>query len=273
VIKPDDLFVSNGFSDDLAKATRGDTVARLRVGYAYCTGRAGAINFVRARHHFRVAATQSTEASALLGFLDLKLHRNAPLNTAALKRLQQAANANDPVGRTLLGRAYEQGLRPCKQNLQTAQALYEAAAPHFALAKTYLGAMLLKTGKAKQGIRLLKQAATAGEGSSMLHLADLYVRQRKTTHIEKAKSLLRAGAELGHCAPLYRLGVLYRDGTGVPASAIPTLGFALMHRAAKAGHRPAQAAVGVAYKNGTGVKQNLKLAGFWTQKAAQVLPH
>jgi S1-C subfamily serine protease len=80
-------------------------------------------------------------------------------------------------------------------------------------------------------------------------------------------SLERAMAELGHADAQYILGVMYRDGLGVPRdykAAVEWYG-----KAAEQGHADAQFYLGVMYNFGTGTPQDYKAAVKWWRKAAE----
>ena len=66
---------------------------------------------------------------------------------------------------------------------------------------------------------------------------------------------------------LYNLGVLYRDGLGVPQDYIEAV--AWFRRAANQGHAGAQNNLGIAYERGEGVAQDYAEAVGWYQRAAE----
>jgi serine/threonine protein kinase/TPR repeat protein len=74
------------------------------------------------------------------------------------------------------------------------------------------------------------------------------------------------GAEAGDVTAQRVLGILYRDGRGVPQSDQKSLEW--LRRAAEAGDTGAQVGVGTAYARGRGVEKSDKLALEWFRKAA-----
>ena len=119
----------------------------------------------------------------------------------------------DPVGRTLLGKGLERGIIGDSPDSRAASVLYASAAPQFALAKTYLGEVLLKAGQHERAFALFKAASDAGEASAMTRLAALTKRRRRNVahNSTAARRLLRAAAERGNNVATWRLGLQYRD--------------------------------------------------------------
>lgn len=270
--RPDDLFAAKSLIGDLQRARHGDLAATLRAGFAYYTGMGGRLDIARARSYFLVASQGSVAGSAWLGYVDAATDGKpgrAARRSASFQGLVKAAEAGDPVGQTLLGRVYERGLAGYRRKPDKAQALYEAAAPNFALAKTYLGRLLLKGGASKQAIALFKDAAKAGETTAMISLADLYSRmKRPAAKIPEMKRRLRAAAKKGDSEALYLLGMQYLQGaTGFRAN--PQRALKLLHKSATRGHKRAQNALATAYANGAGGAASApQLAQFWARKAS-----
>jgi hypothetical protein len=268
-MKPDDLFVPLVLEQDVAGANRGDVASALRLGYGYLTGSAGVIDLARARLNFGLAAPRSSAASAWLGYLDATLGSDPETNQRGIGRLQQAVDLGDPVGQTLMGRIYEKGRGGCRKDRQAAAALYTAASAEFALAKTFLGQMLLGRGNFRDAIRLFKDASAAGEVGSMVSLASLYLRERlKKPNIIGAKRLLRAAVARNDRVALFRLGVIYRDGIGGSAPGADHRAFNLFHRSARLGYRPACTATARCYALGSGAPRSEKAARFWWGRSA-----
>jgi TPR repeat protein len=267
--QPDQLFAPISLSQESALARQGDLAATIRVGFAYFTGTAGRVDVERARSYFLVASRKSSAASALLGYLDAAARRipGAKLrNSSSFRGLLNASTARDPVAMTLLGQVYEQGLAGYRPKPDKAKDLYTAAAPDFALAKTYLGMMLLKERAYKDAIALFEAAAAAGETTAIIALADLYSRGGQMD-LPKAKRMLRTAAERRDRRALYLLGLQYQNGTrGFPRD-LPR-GLRFLHQSASLGYQRAQAALADAYANGAGGAASAELARFWARKAS-----
>jgi len=75
-----------------------------------------------------------------------------------------------------------------------------------------------------------------------------------------------AAAAGGDVNAAYRLGLAYRDGTGVPAD--PVMAAQWLLTAAQGSHAQAQIAVAEMYANGTGVSRDLAAAYMWFDRAA-----
>ena len=269
--RPDDLFAAKSLIGDLQRARHGDLASALRVGFAYYTGMGGKLDILRARSYFLVASQSSLAGSAWLGYLDAAAHLKsaaAARRSRSFQGLVSAAEAGDPLGQTLLGRVYERGLAGYRRRPDRAQRLYEAAAPNFALAKTYLGRSLLKAGKSKWAIALFEDAAKAGETTAMISLADLYSRlKRPAPKIPEIKRRLRAASKKGDPVALYLLGMQYLQGThGFEAN--PQRALKLLHKSATRGNKRAQDALTIAYENGAGGAASAQLARFWARKAS-----
>lgn len=270
--KPNDLFAAKSINGDWQRAQHGDLAATIRMGFAYYTGMAGMVDIPRARSYFLVASHAAPAAAAWLGYLDAAAHVKpgaAVRNWKSFQGLVSASAAGDPVAMTLLGRVYERGLAGYKPRPDKALPLYISAAPDFALAKTYWGRLLLKSGGNQQAISLFQDAAKAGETTAMISLADLYSRMkspaaRKTGQL---KQWLRKASKQGDPVALYLLGVQYQRGT-LGFTANPQRGLSLLHQSASLGNNQAQNALATAYANGAGGASSAQLARFWARKAS-----
>lgn len=269
--RPNDLFAGKSVKGDLQRARRGDLAATLRVGFAYYTGMAGFVDIERARAYFLIASHTSLAGAAWLGYLDAAVRikpRAAARNSSTFKALVSAAEASDPVAQTLLGRVYERGLAGYRRRPDKARPLFAAAAPNFALAKTYLGRLLLKSGSTDDAISLFQDAAKAGETTAMISLADLYSRRKQpTTKTAEVKRLLRVAGKKGDRVALYLLAMQYQEGTP-GATPNPQRALTLLRQAAVRGNRPAQNALAAAYAAGAGGTTSEQLARFWARKAS-----
>jgi TPR repeat protein len=268
---PNDLFAVTSLAQDSEQARRGDIAATVRVGFRYYTGMAGRVDIGRARSYFMVVSRKSLAASAWLGYLEVATRKTPGLvarRSTTFQGLVSAAIAGDPVGQTLLGRVYERGLAGYRPRPKNAKVLYAAAAPNFALAKTYLGRLLVKDGAYQEAIALFEDAVAAGETTAMIALADLYSRRKRSPmKVAEVKRLLRMAGERRDRVALYLLGVQYQQGTrGFKAD--PQRALKLLHQSATKGYKPAQTALASAYANGAGGAAAAGLARFWARKAS-----
>lgn len=82
----------------------------------------------------------------------------------------------------------------------------------------------------------------------------------------RAASLIRPLAEQSHALAQNNLGLLYRDGMGVPKDEKEAV--AWFRKAADQGFAPAQNNLGLMYANGRGMPQDYKQAALWFRRAA-----
>jgi hypothetical protein len=78
---------------------------------------------------------------------------------------------------------------------------------------------------------------------------------------------VREAARQGNANAQYRLGVLYRNGNGVPQNDPQAASW--WRKAAEQGYAPAQRDLGASYHDGRGVPQDYSQAVYWLRKAAQ----
>ncbi len=102
--------------------------------------------------------------------------------------------------------------------------------------------------------------------------ADSRPRSSEVEDIQAFLAPLQDKAESGDADAQYRIGVMYRDGKGVPRYISEALIW--FRRAAEQNEARAQAALGDIYRDGQGVEQDDKEAADWYAKAAaQGEPH
>ena len=186
---PDDLFATSSVAGDLERARKGDLASTMRLGFAYYTGLGGVVDIPRARSYFLVASHASPAGAAWLGYVDATIHNQGGASVrkrASFKGLMSAVQAGDPVAQTLLGRIYERGLAGYKARPDKAKPLYVSASSQFALAKTYWGRLLVKSGQCTQALGLFQQAAQAGETTAMIAIADLFSRLKHPAKMSAA---------------------------------------------------------------------------------------
>ncbi len=93
-----------------------------------------------------------------------------------------------------------------------------------------------------------------------------YQRGDYATAIRKFRPL----AEQGELGAQYNLGLMYRNGQGVPQHDAEAVGW--YRKAAEQGHAEAQFNLGVMYDNGLGVPQDYAQAHMWYNLAASRFP-
>jgi TPR repeat protein len=267
---PNTIFLPSSVAADTVKANQMNASAHFRLGYKYLSGLAGAMDTKQAAQHFAAAAAQNVPAgSAWLGYSYVVAPELGHSAAEGLALIQQAANAGDSVGMTLLGRLYQTGTG-LAEDLNSAKALYLAAGQKFALAWSYLGEMYLASGNpsdATQALLLFQRAAALGETRSMVHLADMLV---LGTGVEKDPShsvewLNRAAAQNDPVA-VYQQGKMYYYGWDRHKSS--RMAAYLFMKSANAGYPPAEAALGMCYALGVGITKDLHQAIQWLKLAA-----
>jgi TPR repeat protein len=82
-----------------------------------------------------------------------------------------------------------------------------------------------------------------------------------------ALQLFRPLAEQGHAAAQFSLGLMYRNGQGVPQDYAEAVTW--YRKAAEQGVATAQSNLGLMYRNGQGVPQDYAAAMTWYRKAAE----
>ncbi len=174
----------------------------------------------------------------------------------ALKRIE--ADSTDAAAMTLLGEIYRQGLG-VPEDPVAATEWYARAAERgdinavYALAIALLGnagSDKVKADPARAG-RLLEQAAAAGHPAANYNLALTLLATGEPQNEARAVACLEiaAGSDIGEA--LHALGILAKQGRGMPQSDAVAAGW--MARAAAAGHLPGEVEYAIMLFNGTGV--------------------
>jgi TPR repeat protein len=177
----------------------------------------------------------------------------------ALKRIE--ADSTDAAAMTLLGEIYRQGLG-VPEDPVAATEWYARAAERgdinavYALAIALLGnagSDKVATDPARAG-RLLEQAAAAGHPAANYNLALTLLATGEPQDEARAIACLEiaAGSDIGEA--LHALGILAKQGRGMPQSDATAAGW--MARAAAAGHLPGEVEYAIMLFNGTGVAKD-----------------
>lgn len=176
--------------------------------------------------------------------------------TEALKRVE--ADHNDAAAMTLLGEIYRQGLGVAPDQ-KAATEWYEQADARgdinatFALATELLDQNSGKRDPVRAG-QLLEKAAAAGHPLANYNLALALLATGKDADDKRAVACLEiaAKAEIGDA--MQALGVLAKQGRGLPQSDEVAAGW--MKKAAAAGNVPAEVEYAIMLFNGTGVAKD-----------------
>ena len=270
---PNSIFFHPSAQRDASAAALGDVAAHVRLGYQHLTGSARTVDPAQAAQHFAAAGQSgSLAASAWLGYTYVLAPRLGHQAAEGVSLIQAAANRGDPVAQTLLGRIQDRGLAPgvLRQDHGAAQKLLEAAAPHFALASTYLGESYLRLKNADgyaKAQRLFLSAADADEPNAMTALAKMYsMGLGVPKNAVQSFQWLQRAVQWGDPAAIFQLGYFYRHAPGRLND--PQKATAQYLQAALAGYVPAQTALGLCYAEGVGVSRDINQAVIWLSKAA-----
>lgn len=163
--------------------------------------------------------------------------------TASLTALRQRAEAGQPEARYRLAALYENGFAPggIERDSLRAMELYAAAA-HDGLpaAQNYYGFVLIRSGRAAEGLELIERAARAGDPKACNNLGYLLT---DGTLVErdfaKAAYWYERAAGAGLPVAMVGLAEMARQGQGAPADTVKAV--ALYDAALGAGLAEAQA--------------------------------
>lgn len=174
----------------------------------------------------------------------------------ALKRVE--ANSQDAAAMTLIGEIYRQGLGvPANQAIATDW--YERAAARGDVNADYALAMALldernpkrDTGR---GGELLRKAAAAGHGAANYNLALALLATGRDEDLKAAVACLEIAARANIGDALHALGILAKQGRGLPQSDATAAQW--MAKAAAAGHAAGEVEYAIMLFNGTGVARD-----------------
>jgi TPR repeat protein len=232
-----------------ADAGDGDAMYRLGVLNAAPGGIYGdGANRAEAVRWYREAAAVGVPAGQYA--LGLEYFRGQALpkdDVAAFGLLKQAADKGYVPALAPLGLMYETGAGGAPRDAALALSLYRSAAEK----NDPIGMVQLArrdwtgVGVARspgETVRLLRQAATLGNPSAMVFLAQLELQGGVAKNDADALALFRKAAKQGDPVAMYDLGVMYRDGLGVGRDRAAALDN--FERAADAGYTPAGKAEG-----------------------------
>ena len=188
--------------------------------------------------------------------------------TEAVKRIE--ANNNDGAAMTLLGELYRQGLGVAPDQKIAAE-WYERAEARgdinaaFALATLLLDEKSGKRDPARAGA-LLEKAAAAGHPAANYNLALTLLAIGREADDKRAVASLEIAAKAEVADAMHALGVLAKQGRGMPASEETAARW--MKQAAAAGNVPGMVEYAIMLFNGTGVAKDEARAAKLFQRAA-----
>lgn len=186
----------------------------------------------------------------------------------ALKRIE--ADNNDAAAMTLLGELYRQGLGIAPDQ-KIATEWYDRAEARgdinaaFALATQLLDEKSGKRDASRAGA-LLEKAAAAGHPAANYNLAVALLAANRETDDKRAVASLQIAAKAQVADAMYALGVLAKQGRGMPAS--EEVAARWMKQAAAAGNVPGEVEYAIMLFNGTGVEKSEAAAASLFRRAA-----
>ncbi|WP_426043079.1 tetratricopeptide repeat protein [Brevundimonas sp. TWP2-3-4b1] len=249
------------------EAAGGDVGAQYNLGRIYYTGFNDAPrDDVRARGYFQQAASAGHAPSqASYGYF-LTEGIGGPANPGEGQRwLRQAADAGNSFGQAQYGLSLA-----VEDQEQAARYLIPAAAAGEVQAQAMLGTFYAMGAGVERddakAVDYLKAASDQGEMGSTGLLAGMYLTDRGGTHAEGVR-LLRQAAEAGDRTSMANYGFLLVQGNEVAKDEAG--GAAFIRRAAYAGDNGARVSLGHIYNEGLGVPQSDADAIYWWNLAAE----
>jgi TPR repeat protein len=190
-----------------------------------------------------------------------------------IDQLRALADQNNAEAVRLLGLLYLNGLQ-VEKNLETAVACFRRAIDlGSSRAKLNLGKRLLAgegvTPDPQRGLQLMRESANAGDTAAIYEVGEVYYHGRGgiAEDAHEAVRWYRRGAESGHAASQWSLGVCLEDGFGVEADESAAVGW--YRKAAEGGSSDAMVSLGHCLSEGRGVRQDPVEAAKWYLRAAE----
>jgi TPR repeat protein len=211
-------------------------------------------------------AQEASTPDAAYGAYQAGHYRRA--QAEALKRIE--ADSSDAAAMTLVGELYRQGLGVAPDQ-KVATEWYERAEARgdinaaFALATQLLDEKSGKRDPARAGA-LLEKAAAAGHPAANYNLALALLAANREAEDKRAVACLEIAAKSQIGDAMYALGVLAKQGRGMPAS--EAVAARWMKQAAEAGNIPGEVEYAIMLFNGTGVEKNETAAANLFRRAA-----
>lgn len=155
-----------------------------------------------------------------------------------------------------------------EKNQEKAMAWLQKAADQSYAKALYLLADCKKSVDSQASVRLLTQAALAGNEQAAVILGNMVCKNQKyELGIINAVGMYQIAAYADNADAAYKAGVLYHNGHGIDADDM--MAFVMFLKAAELGHKEAQYLCGVQYYTGKIVTSSTEKALLWFEKAAQ----
>jgi TPR repeat protein len=226
----DDYFAGRGVTRDLSQAVywyrkaaeQGDPGAQVNLGYFYVTGIGVKPDAEQAVRWFQRAAASGSRVGKLNLAVDYLNGTGVRQDTQlGLSLLNELARQDDPRGEAYLGLLYMLGVG-VERNLALAEHWFERAAKRHSPEGEYaMGTLYSVEDGHKRDLEraamYLRQSSDAGYTLAKHSLGLLLVNHPDLPQSPgEAKSLLEEAAAGGSWRSSVVLGILYRDGRGVP---------------------------------------------------------
>lgn len=161
-----------------------------------------------------------TEVEALLGRALVAAGRQ----TEALRYLRPAADQGSPTAQYTLGTLLQRGLRGAP-DIEGARSLFQAAADQGHIGAAFELGLIYRHGIGVRpdpilAIALLRRAASGGYEWAQYELGSFYFSEGLSGQqdAEQAAIFWQQAAEQGHAASAQALGMMFKEGNGVPAN-------------------------------------------------------
>ena len=206
-------------------AGAGDALAQLQTGYLYEAGIGVPRDPARAFHWYQLAAAGGlVQAKASLGMAYLWGTGVTKNEQMAAQLLSEAAAQGSGLADAYLGDMYSLGIGVTRDRAAAERWYMKGVKLHDPLAEFQMGAILFEdthhAADMRQATRLLRESASAGFVPPMHLLGFLLIRNPSLAKSpEEAVAWLDESASAGMWRSSLVLGILARDGNGVPASA------------------------------------------------------
>ncbi len=230
------------FRDTVRSAEKGEVDSQFMLADAYYNGEGVAQDYAKAAHWFAKAAEQDDfEALYCLGVCYENGHGVEKDPHKAFELYLQAAHENEPKAMAALGRCYRNGIG-VEKNEQEADywAAYETKTNrrNFQALQQGMEDVRNYLVGSKWFAKVLQDSAKAGIPDDMTLLAKLLMEGRGVPHDpKKAIALFQQAAAMQDAEAMYRLGVCYERGAGVPQNMVEA--YTWFRKAASYGHEDA----------------------------------
>ena len=191
--------------------------------------------------------------------------------------LRKSAEQGITQAQIYLGEAYEKA-EGVNYDRQQALKWYMSAADAGSIEAYYkIGAMLSNSnynkGDFSECIRYLLIAADKNHMEAQNLLGQIYetglYANQKIIDLVEAQKFYRKSANLGLAKSQYALGMLYRDGKGLPEDLTEAMKW--FQKSALQNNSDAMYQIGRFYAEGEGVQKNKKIADYWYKKSYQTM--